>query len=168
MNRFEARNISSSDVPAPRSAIWDVLRSPDTLAELTPLLDSISVSGDLWCWRMSGISALGVEICPSFTERMTFEPESTIRFEHQPPSGADERAGADGIYTLDAIDDGTTHLEIDITLHVHLPLPRASRRAVQRVMSSTMVRTGNVFAERLYRHLGLDPSDVRETTTVRA
>lgn len=164
MNRFETRNRSHGDVPAPRSEIWDILRSPDTLAELTPLLDGISVSGDLWCWKMSGISALGVEIAPSFTECMMFEPESTIRFRHQPPEGSRERAGANGIYTLESIDDGNTHLEIDITLHVELPLPRASRRAVERIMFSTMAKTGDVFAERLYRQLGIDPAEARQTT----
>lgn len=136
MNRFEARNISTADVPAPRGEIWEILRSPDLLAEMTPLLDRISVSGNLWCWQMGGFSALGVEISPSFTERMTFDPENTIRFEHHPPDGANERAGADGVYTLEAIDDGTTHLEIDIKLHVQLPLPRASRRAVERSSGS--------------------------------
>lgn len=164
MNRFEARNISTATVPAPRSDIWDVLRSPTLLAEMTPLLDDISVSGDVWCWRMSGISALGVDIAPSFTERMTFDPESTIRFAHQPPEGAQERAGADGVYTLEAIDEATTHLEIDIMLHVQLPLPRVSRRAVERIMSNTMTRTGDVFAERLYRHLGVDPAKATQTT----
>lgn len=164
MNRFEARNISTATVPAPRADIWEVLRSPTLLAEMTPLLDEISVDGDLWCWRMSGISALGVEISPSFTEHMTFDPESTIRFEHRPPDGARERAGADGVYTLERIDDGHTHLEIDIELHVQLPLPRASRRAVERIMSKTMTRTGDVFGERLYRHLGVDPATASQTT----
>jgi len=164
VNRFEARNISTATVPAPRTDIWDVLRSPTLLAEMTPLLDDIRVSGDVWCWRMSGISALGVDIAPSFTERMTFDPESTIRFAHQPPAGAQERAGADGVYTLEALDDATTHLEIDITLHVQLPLPRVSRRAVERIMSNTMTRTGDVFGERLYRHLGVDPAKTIQTT----
>lgn len=164
MNRFETRNHSRADVPAPRSEIWSILRSHEALAEMTPLLDDISVSGDLWCWKMSGISALGVEIAPSFTECMTFDPQSTIRFRHQPPEGARERAGADGVYTLESIDDERTHLEIDITLHVELPLPRAARRAVSRIMSSTMTRTGDVFAERLYRRLGVDPAKASQTT----
>lgn len=164
VNRFEARNVSTADVPAPIGEIWSILRSPDTLAELTPLLDSISVSGDHWCWQMGGFSALGVEIAPSFTERMEFVEQESIRFEHDPPSGSAERAGADGIYTLEALGPDRTRLEIDITLHVQLPLPRASRRAVERIMSSTMVRTGNVFAERLYARLGVDPTDATQST----
>lgn len=164
MNRFEARNISTADVPAPRHAIWEVLESPDTLAELTPLLDGIAVDGDRWCWQLSGISALGVEIAPSFTEHMTFDPENSIRFAHEPPEGANERAGATGVYTLETIDDDRTHLEIDLTLHVELPLPRVSRKAVERVMSSTMSRTGDVFARRLYTRLGVDPAEAAQTT----
>ena len=164
MNCFETRNISRGEVPAPRDQIWEILVSPTTLAELTPLLDRITVDGDRWCWQMSGINALGVEIAPSFTEQMTFEPQETIRFAHTPPPGATEHAGANGIYTLEAVDDHTTHLEIDLTLHVYLPLPRMSRRAVERVMRSTMTRTGDVFARRLYERLGVDPSKASQET----
>ena len=164
VNRFEARNISNADVPAGRSDIWQLLRSPESLAEMTPLLAGISVSGDHWCWKLSGISALGVEIAPSFTEHMDFEPEEEIRFSHDPPAGAPERAGANGVYTLADNDDGSTHLSIDITLHVELPLPRVSRNAVERVMSSTMVRTGDVFANRLYARLDIDPATATQTT----
>ncbi len=160
---FEARNISVADVPASRSAIWEVLRSPDLLAEMTPLIDSISVDGDHWCWKLGGISALGVEVAPAFTEKMTFTPEREIRFEHDPVGGP-ERAGAAGVYTLSDNDDGSTHLEIDITLHVELPLPKLSRRAVQRIMQASMERTGDAFARRLYAHLGVDPTAATQQT----
>ncbi len=164
VNRFEARNISAAEVPAPIEAIWEVLRSPETLAELTPLLDDIAVSGDHWCWQMGGFSALGVEIAPSFTERMDFVDLESIRFSHEPPAGSDERAGADGFYELTRLQRDRTKLDIDITLHVGLPLPRVSRRAVERIMSSTMIRTGNVFATRLYDRLGIDPASATQTT----
>lgn len=164
VNRFEARNVSTAEVPVAIEEIWAVLRSPETLAELTPLLDSIAVSGDHWCWQMGGFSALGVEIAPSFTERMDFIEHESIRFTHDPPAGSDERAGADGLYTLETLEPGRTRLEIDITLHVQLPLPRMSRGAVERIMSSTMVRTGNVFADRLYERLGVDPADASQST----
>ncbi len=164
MQRFEARNISTAEVPAPRCAIWEVLRSPESLAELTPMLDGITVDGDHWCWRLGGFSALGIEISPSFTERMHFVPETSIDFRHDPPAGQRERAGANGVYTLEALSDECTRLDIDITLHVELPLPRPSRRAVERIMSSTMVRTGNIFAERLYGRLGVDPATARQST----
>lgn len=164
VNRFEARNISEAEVPASVEAIWEVLRSPETLAELTPLLDGISVDGDRWCWRLGGFSALGVEVAPSFTERMEFVEHESIRFTHDPPSGSTERAGANGLYTLNRLDTDRSGLAIDLTLHVELPLPRASRRAVERIMSSTMVRTGDVFAARLYDRLGIDPSSATQTT----
>lgn len=159
VTRFEARNVSTAEVPAPSSAIWEILRSPEALTELTPLLRRITVSGDHWCWQLNGISALGVEVAPAFTERMEFSPRRSIKFSHDPPEGTTERAGADGIYTLTPLSAHRTRLHIDITLHVDLPLPSLSRRAVEKIMASTMVRTGNVFAERLYARLGVDPAD---------
>ena len=160
MPRFSSRNVSRADVPAPRHAIWEVLTDPDVLAELTPLLEGITVNGDHWCWKLGGIKALGVEVAPSFTEHMTFDEPSRIVFRHDPPAGATERAGAEGVYDLIERGPDATQLSIDITLHVELPLPALSRRAVERVMSSTMARTGDVFGQRLYRRLGIDPSTV--------
>lgn len=160
MSRFESRNVSRADVPAPRTAIWEVLTDPRALTDLTPLLEGIAVDGDRWCWKLGGIRALGVEVAPSFTEQMTFDDPSCIRFRHDPPAGTTERAGAHGVYELIELDPATTRLHIDITLHVELPLPAVSRRAVERVMSSTMARTGDVFAQRLYDRLDIDPSSV--------
>lgn len=160
MSRFSSRNISRADVPAPRQAIWEVLTDPDALTELTPLLEGITVNADHWCWKLGGIKALGVEVAPSFTERMTFDEPSRITFRHDPPAGAAERAGAEGTYDLVERGPDATQLSIDITLHVELPLPAMSRRAVERVMSSTMARTGDVFAQRLYGRLGIDPTTV--------
>lgn len=158
MTCFSTRNVSEGDVPVPRSAVWEVLTDPQCLTDMTPLLAGISVDGDRWCWQLSGIRALGVEIAPSFTEQMVFDEPSRIEFRHAPPAGQAERAGADGIYELTELDPDRTHLSIDITLRVDLPLPGLSRRAVERVMASTMARTGDVFAERLYRRLGVDPT----------
>jgi carbon monoxide dehydrogenase subunit G len=158
--RFSSRNVSRADVPAPRQMIWDVLTDPDALAELTPLLDGITMDGEHWCWQLGGIRSLGVEVAPSFTERMVFEPPSRIAFHHDPPPGAAERAGAEGVYDLIERSAEATQLSIDISLHVELPLPAMSRRAVERVMHSTMARTGEVFAQRLYRRLGIDPDTV--------
>ncbi|MCO8126513.1 SRPBCC family protein [Acidimicrobiia bacterium EGI L10123] len=160
MTCFSTRNVSDGDVPVPRSAVWEVLTDPQCLTEMTPLLDGITVDGDRWCWQLSGIRALGVEIAPSFTEHMAFDEPSRISFSHAPSAGQTERAGADGIYQLTEVGPDRTHLSIDITLHVDLPLPSLSRRAVERVMASSMARTGDVFAERLYRHLGVDPAAI--------
>lgn len=162
MTRFESRNRSVADVPAPPAAIWEVISSPDLLARFTPLIREIRTDGDLWCWQLSGISALGVSVAPSFSERMTFRPEERIDFRHDPPDGAVERAGADGTYTLADRGDEGTRLSIDITIWVDLPLPRVSRRAVEKVMAQSMDRTGDRFAANLYRHLDIDPADVVE------
>jgi hypothetical protein len=43
---------------------------------------------------------------------------------------------------------------------VDLPLPRTAALAVERVMKSTMARTGDRFSANLLRHLGLDSSGV--------
>jgi carbon monoxide dehydrogenase subunit G len=165
--RFSTQNVSTGDVPVPRSAVWEVLTDPVALTHMTPLLDGISVDGDRWCWQLSGIRALGVEVAPSFTERMTFDEPSRIEFRHEPPPGSTERAGADGVYDLTELAPDLTRLCIDISLHVELPLPAMSRRAVERVMTASMARTGDVFAQRLYERLGVDPSSVRpqEMTT---
>lgn len=167
MTRFHSRNVSRGELPAPRQAIWDVLTDPASLTELTPLLRGISVDGPRWCWQLTGISALGVEVAPSFTEHMTFEEPSRIAFEHRPPPGATERAGAQGVYELTELGPDRTDLCIDIALHVELPLPAVSRRAVERVMTSTMNRTGDVFAQRLARKLGIDPAAVVGDTASR-
>lgn len=160
MTCFQTRNVSSGDVPVPRAAVWEVLTDPLCLTEMTPLLAGITVDGDRWVWQLTGIRALGVEVAPSFTEQMTFAEPSRIEFRHAPPAGVVERAGADGVYELTEVGPDRTHLSIDITLHVELPLPGLSRRAVEKVMTSSMSRTGDVFAERLYRRLGVDPAAI--------
>jgi carbon monoxide dehydrogenase subunit G len=166
MARFESTSVSQADVPAPREKIWAVLSSPDCLAQLTPLIKRITADGDRWCWQLKSISALGVHVEPSFTEWMSFEAGRRIVFEHRPPPGKAERAGAKGVYTLDDRPDGGTHLAVDITLHVELPLPAISRRAVERVMGSLMARTGERFADNLYARLGIVGGSV--PTPVRA
>lgn len=131
-----------------------------SLAELTPLIKTIDVDGDIWVWHLLGISALGVSVTPSFSELMTFDEPGEIRFTHQPPDGRSERAGASGVYTLEDLGDGSTRLSIDITLCVELPLPRLSRRVVEATMDSMMQRTGDRFATNLYRRLDIDPATV--------
>jgi len=164
VTRFESRNLSEADVPATRAAIWEVLSDPGLLARFTPLIKAITAHGDLWCWQLTGISALGLKASPSFSERMTFTEQERIEFRHDPPAGATEKAGADGLYTLADLDRGRTHLAIDITIWVELPLPKLSRRAVERVMAESMARTGDRFAHNLYDHLGIDPAQVVDRT----
>lgn len=156
MTIFSSTNESDAVVAAPRSEIWQVLTDPVLLPQLTPLLRSIRADGDTWCWEMVHISALGVGIDPSFTETMVFTPETEIVYHHTPPAGSRERTGAEGWYRLDDVDGGT-RLQIALTLHVDLPLPRAAGGAVRGVMASMMQRTGDRFAKNLQSHLGIEP-----------
>lgn len=155
MTRFEATNRSREVVAAERERIWQVLTDPQLLAELAPLVADISAQGDRWCWQLAGISAMGVSVAPSFTERMDFTPQERIEFTHAPPpDGPPERAGADGVYEL-ADAEGGTLLSIELTIHVDLPLPRMARGGVERVMAASMERTGDAFARNLLDHLGV-------------
>ena len=164
MNRFEAHNISTADVPAPRTAIWEVLSSPETLAELTPLLDAITVDGDKWCWQLGGISALGVEIAPSFTETMASPPRRPSASPTSPrrvrPSGPAPTASTPST----AIDPDTTHLEIDITLHVELP----AAAGVTPGSRAHHVVDHDPHRQHLRRaalpRLGIDPAKATQTT----
>lgn len=165
MTTFRARNVSEADLPVDRWTMWDVLRDPATLAELTPMIRAITVDGDHWCWQLRGVSALGVTVEPSFTERMSFTDGERIEFRHDPPTGTTERGGADGVYTLADAPDGV-HLHIDLELCVDLPLPALSRRAVERVMRAAMARTGDQFAANLYARLGIDPAQATMRTIV--
>lgn len=158
MATFESTNFSEADVPASREKIWAVVTSPERLAQLTPIIERITADGDLWCWKLKSISALGAQMAPSFTELMSFEGGTLLTYEHRPPPGKIERAGAKGTYRLADLPDGGTHLSVNLTLHVELPLPAVSRRAVERVMSTMMARTGDRFAKNLYAYLGADNS----------
>ena len=160
MVTFSSRNTSVAVVPAGRERIWAVLRDADSLAALTPLVQSIDVSEDVWVWHLRGISAVGVSVTPSFTELMSFDAPNQIRFAHQPPNGRNERAGAGGTYGLERIDDGHTRLSIDITLCVELPLPSLSRRVVEATIASMMQRMGDRFATNLYERLSIDPASI--------
>jgi carbon monoxide dehydrogenase subunit G len=155
---FSSRNQSTAVVPADRDAIWKILSDPSALASITPMVTSITAEGDEWTWKMSGVAALGVSVAPTFTEQMGFTEGTRIDFRHDPPA-KNERAGVNGTYDLADAKDGATELRIDLTMCVELPLPRAARRAVEKVMASSMARTGERFARNLYERLGLDPDD---------
>lgn len=152
MATFEARNQSEETVPYAREDIWAVLTDPDLLARLSPLVKRIDDQGEHWIWHLTGISALGVSIDPCFRERMYFVDGHKIDFQHDPPADRHERAGADGRYLLEGTEHGT-HLAIDLTIHVELPLPRTAGPTVRRVMHQIMQRTGDRFAQNLLSHL---------------
>ena len=153
MTWFEANVASTADISAQRADVWQALTDPVLLPKLTPLLSSIDVDGDKWRWHMMKIAALGVSVVPVFTETMAFQDQSRIDYDHTPPPGKRERAGALGVYELGDVDGGT-RLDISLTLRVDLPLPKASAPAVQRIMRRTMERTGAKFAQNLLTHLG--------------
>ena len=163
MTQFSTRIESADVVGAPREAIFAVLRDPDLLAELTPLVEAITEIDDTprWRWQMTGISALGTRFHPCFTVAMRFDDPQRIDFHHDPPAGATEHAAAEGIYELgevaasDDLPDGGTHVAIQLDVHVELPLPKVSRRAVERVMHRTTEKMGERFAVNLRRHLGV-------------
>ena len=164
MSSFSASTHSEADVPVERQRIWAALSDPVLLPKLTPLLSGIETDGDLWRWSMIRIAALGVSISPTFTERMRFTEGRRIEYSHEPPKGTTERAGAQGCYELSDVPGGT-HLQIDLTLTVELPLPRAAHGAVQKVMKTTMIRTGDRFSANLLKYLGVDGPITPATTT---
>ncbi|MGI8677672.1 MAG: SRPBCC family protein [Jatrophihabitans sp.] len=155
MNEFSATTESEAVVAAPRADIWAVLTDPVLLPTLTPLLERIDTDGDLWTWHMKQIAGLGVGISPEFTEKMVFDDGLRIDYTHNPPDGVHERTGAEGWYVLKDVEGGT-QLSISLTLSVELPLPMATRRAVQGVMKSTITRTGDKFSANLLRYLGVE------------
>ena len=152
MTCFSATNHSHAVVKAERKEVWAALTDPDLLPKLTPLLRTIEADGNTWRWHLTKLTVLGIGIAPIFTEQMTFDEPSYIEYSHRPP-GKTERAGADGWYKLEEVEAGT-HLEIELTMHVDLPLSKLAAPAVNRVMSSMMQRTGDRFAANLLRHLG--------------
>ncbi|UQX89160.1 SRPBCC family protein [Jatrophihabitans telluris] len=154
MSAFSARVQSTAVVPAARQEIWQALTDPVLLPKLTPLLRHIDADGDRWRWHLGAISALGVEISPVFTEQMVFQPQTRISYTHSPPAGAREYAGAEGVYALSDAEHGT-NLSIELTLTVELPLPRLSAPAVERIIRTTMDRTGDKFSANLLKHLGV-------------
>jgi carbon monoxide dehydrogenase subunit G len=154
MTRFSARDRSTEVVRADRAAVWAALTDPELLPRLTPYLHSIDVDGDRWRWNMARIPVLGLSVAPSFTEKMTFDEPRRIEFTHDPDSGQ-EKAGVEGTYDLEEVDNGT-RLAIDIDICVDLPLPGLSRSAVQGAMRGVIGVMGRRFATNLLRHLGAD------------
>ncbi len=152
MARFTASTRSDAVVKADRMKVWAALTDPVLLPKLTPYLAKIVADGDHWRWEMVKLPVLNLTIAPSFTEKMTFEEGKRIEFTHDPPSGAKERAAAEGWYELSETDEGT-QLSIDLTLEVDLPLPRASAPAVNRVMKKVMDGMGDRFAANLLAHV---------------
>ncbi len=153
MTRLSATTESTAVITADRSSVWQVLTDPACLTQLTPLLQRIRADGSLWHWEMAQIPLLGLKIAPSFTERMTFDPEREIGFTHAPPEGTTERAAAEGVYRL-ADDERGTCLRIRLRLDVDVPLPRPAHGAAEKVMARVVRSMGDRFSANLLAHLG--------------
>jgi carbon monoxide dehydrogenase subunit G len=151
VTRFSARDRSTEVFQADQAALWAALTDPELLPVLTPYLHSIDVDGDRWRWNMARIPVLGVSVAPSFTERMTFDEPRRIGFTHDPES-EQEKAGVEGTYLLEEVDEGT-RLSIDIDICVDLPVPGMARGAVERAMRGVIAVMGRRFAANLIRHL---------------
>lgn len=150
---FRASTSSTAVVAAPRSEVWAALTDPTLVASLTPLVHSITPSGETWQWEMARVPVLGTSVTPAFTEKMTFIEESRIDYEHAPPAGSSERTGVDGCYELSDADDGGTHLAISLTVRAKLPVASAAGPAVRVAMKTVMAQMGAGFSRNLLRHL---------------
>lgn len=151
MTRFKARNESEAILKATPEQVWSILTDPGLLVRFTPNLRHIDVNGDRWTWHLMRIPVLSAAIEPSFTEVMTFEKPTRISFAHdQTQTG--ERAGVDGDYRLEPITGGT-HVSIDLSIWIDLPLPRLARPAVERVMHGVVAGMGYRFSQNFRKHV---------------
>lgn len=155
MTTFTVTNTSQEAISASRDDVWDAMVDPNLLAALTPLIDRIDDHGTHWTWSLVTIGALGVTVSPCFTVAMAFDEPDRIAFTHDPPPGANERAGATGYYDLSEINGGTL-LDISLSMSVELPLPALSRGAVERVMATTTQAAGDRFFHNLLTCLGAE------------
>lgn len=152
MATFSATKTSEATVAHPRAHVWDVLTDPDTVARLTPMVRSITATGDRWRWQLVRIPVLGQSFELAFTERMGYDPMSRITFSHDPEGR--ERAGTDGRYDLaDADDEASTHLRIELRVTVDLPFPGLTRPAVQGTMHAVLAAMGSGFAHAIDKEL---------------
>lgn len=153
MATFRARDRSSAVLRSPRSEVWAALTDADLIAQMTPYVTSIDVTGDRWTWRMGTIPVLHVSVAPTFTEVMELHPEDRIVFTHD-PARADEMTAVDGTYDLADAAGGGTEVSIDLEISARLPLPGLTRPAVERVMAGVVKHMGTVFSRNLLKHLG--------------
>lgn len=155
MATFSSSTKAEAVVPVERERVWGVLTDPALVARLTPFISSITTDGgDHWIWHMSGLTVLGKGFEATFTERMTLDDGVRIEFDHDPPSGAKERAGVHGWYALADHPDGVL-LETSMEICVDLPLPRLSGGAVRTAMRGVIAQMGNRFSKNLLNHLGV-------------
>lgn len=139
--------------------MWAILTDPDRLAELTPLVRSITDDGQgHWRWQLGGIDVLGSSLTPSFTVRMSFVEHERIDFCPDPPRGMDERAAVTGWYVLSDPPTGTSGVALATSLEIvlELPLPGVARPAVESAMRRVVDGMGAQFSANLQRELARD------------
>jgi carbon monoxide dehydrogenase subunit G len=154
MATFSATTESTAVVAAPRARIWEALTDPELLPRLTPFLEAITADGDRWCWQMTRLPVVGLDVVPAFTERMRFTEPERIDFSHAPPPGKKERTGVDGWYVLTEQGPDRTHLAIRLTVTIELPVSRLASPAVTSAMKGVMATMGKRFAANLTHHVG--------------
>jgi carbon monoxide dehydrogenase subunit G len=151
MAEFTVSNRSEATVDSGRDHVWAALTDPALLPRLTPYLRHIDADGDRWTWHLVRIPVLGAVVAPTFTEVMTFDEPTSIRFEHD-PARTEESAGVTGDYRLSERGSGT-HLRIDLAITVDLPFPRVAGPAVRTAMRGVVGAMGHRFSSNLVRHL---------------
>ena len=152
MATFSATKTSEATVDHPRDLVWAVLTDPDAVARLTPMVASITPTGDRWRWQLTHIPVLGTSFDPAFTEEMSYEEPRRITFRHAPEG--EERAGTDGRYDLGEAEGGdATHLRIELKVTVDLPFPGLARPAVQAAMHGVLTAMGAGFARAMDKEL---------------
>ena len=156
MTEFSATTTAEAVVAAPRERIWEVLRDPAMISAFTPFVERITADGEHWVWELSGLHVLGLDVAPTFTERMVLTEPERIEFHHDPPAGAQERSGVEGWYALAEDQPGSTRLATSLQITLDLPLPRLSSPAVTTAMKGVMATMGDRFSANLLRHLGVD------------
>lgn len=152
MATFSATKISEATVAHPRDLVWGVLTDADAVARLTPMVASITPTGDRWRWQLTRIPVLGTSFELAFTEQMSYDEPTRITFRHAPEG--DERAGTDGRYDLGEADGGdATDLRIELKVTVDLPFPGLARPAVQAAMHGVLTAMGAGFARSIEKEL---------------
>lgn len=152
VNRFSTSITSTAEIPYAQDRIWSLVSDPDVVAEMTPFLRAITVvDAGTWVWELHGVPYPGGEFAAHFTEAMSLQEPERIGFTHTPEGR--ELAGADGWYSLEALDSDRTRLAIGLTVHAVLPAPRWSKLVVEPAMHAVVQQMGNRFAVNLEREL---------------
>lgn len=159
MTAFTAGTKAVAVVHATRQEIWDVLKDPDLIAELTPFVTGIEEHGDHWVWHMTSLPVPRTTLSPDFTEKMEFVELERIDFHHDPPADAKESTGVEGWYLLEDVEpegdeEVATRLTTVLDITVDLPLPKATGLAVKGSMKTVIGQMGRQFSANLLQHLG--------------